>query len=41
VRSFQELGPALVSAFGESAEFVQVNPGTKQRLTVHVRLKNP
>ena len=39
VRSYQELKPALVSAFGDSAEFVQVNPGTKQRLTVHVKLK--
>jgi len=38
-RSFQELKPALVAAFGEGAELVQVNPGTKQRLTVHVRLR--
>jgi len=38
-RSFQELKPALADAFGEGAELVQVNPGTKQRLAVHVRLR--
>jgi hypothetical protein len=38
-RTFQELKPALSSAFGEGAEFTQINPGTKERLTVHVRLR--
>lgn len=36
--TFRELKPALTSAFGNRAEFTHIRPGTKDRLTVLVKL---